>query len=110
MEIVRIIGEGLLVALALLAFLLKRKGEKGLGDCIDADKLVSVIFEAMVSVEQKYKSLENTGVDCSGMKRDDVINIAKTTALTNGWNFNEQGVRELIERFVKFSKQVNAKK
>lgn len=110
MEIVRYVAEGVLFVLSAGLVLFGKKDKKTLKDAINGSSLVSTVFEAIVSVEQKYKSMEALGMKCADMKREEVINVARVTALTNGWKFDEESVKALIEKFIEFSKKVNSKK
>lgn len=109
MEILRIVGEVILIALSIVLALFKKKSDKNIGCCKDSSSLFNAIFGAVITTEEKYKSLESKGVDCSRMKLDDVMLLVKTTALANGWEFKDVDILATVETLIKFSKEVNYK-
>lgn len=110
MEILRIVGEVALLVLSIVLAVFKKKSDKNIGSCNDSSSLFTAIFKAVITTEEKYKSLESKGVDCSRMKLDDVMLLVKTTALANGWEFKDIDILATVETLIKFSKEVNYKK
>lgn len=105
--IVGVVGTVTAIGGVIIEHIRKVKLEKKLSKLENYTSLNSVIFDAVQVAEVKYKSFEKQGMDCSTMKREDVLQVAKTAALQNGWDYDAASVSEYIESLITFSKKVN---
>lgn len=105
--IVGVVGTVTAIGGVIIEHIRKVKLEKKLSKLEDYTSLNGVIFDAVQVAELKYKSFEKGGMDCATMKKEDVIQTARTAAIQNGWDYDEKQVDEYIETLIAFSKAVN---
>lgn len=88
--------------------LVKKRKEKG--KMLELGEVVECIMAQMIKAEEIYNNFQNFGQKFSENKLEDVLTKVQNYCLTAGVKYDENAVRNIVEKFIDFSKKINSSK
>ena len=84
--------------------------KKKAGATPDIVEVIDSVMSNMQKAEELYNNFTAYGTKFSANKLEDVLTKVQNFCLTRGITYDEDTVRNIVEKLIKFSKTVNAKK